>query len=67
MAEFSVKEANRYATFNKNKPEFSVTVEEMMQLIGLIFLSAYNIGFSERDYWSTDPDLRFDAFCTTTV
>ena len=26
---------------------------------------AYNIGFSERDYRSTDPDLRSDTFCTT--
>ena len=26
---------------------------------------AYNIGFSERDYRSTDPDLGSDTFCTT--
>ena len=65
MAEFLVNETNRYATCNKNKPKFSVSMEEMMQFIGLIFLSAYNIRLSERDYWSTDPDLRCDAFCTT--
>ena len=64
MAEFLVKETNRYVTCNKNKPEFSVSKEEAMQFIGLIFL-AYNIGFSERDYRSTDPDLRSDTFCTT--
>ena len=65
MAEFLVKETNWYATCNKNKPEFSVSLDEMMQFIGLIFLSAYNIRLSERDYWSTDPDLRCDALCTT--
>ena len=65
MAEFLVNETNRYATCNKNKPKFSVSMEEMMQFIGLIFLSAYNIRLSERDYWSTDPDLQCDAFCTT--
>ena len=65
MAKFLAKETNRYTTCNKNKPNFSVSMEEMMQFIGLIFLSAYNIRLSERDYWSTDPDLRCDAFCTT--
>ena len=65
MVEFLVKETNQYATCNKNKPEFSISMEEMMQFIGLIFLSGYNILLSERDYWSTDPDLRCDAFCST--
>ena len=37
IGEFLVKETNRYATCNKNKPEFSVSLEEMMQFIGLIF------------------------------
>ena len=27
-------------------------------------MSGYNIRLSERDYWSIDPDLRCDAFCT---
>ena len=49
MAEFLVNETNRYATENKNKLKFSVSMEEMMQFIGLIFLSGYNIRFSERD------------------
>ena len=65
MVELLVKETNQYATCNKNKPEFSISVEEMMQFIGLIFLSGYNIRLSERDYCSTDPDLRCDAFCST--
>ena len=33
-----------------------------MNFIGLIFLSGYNIRKSEREYWSTDPHLRCDAF-----
>ena len=64
MAEFLVNKTNRYATENKNKPEFSVSMEEMKQFIGLIFLAGYNMRLSERDYWSADPDLRCDAFCT---
>ena len=36
-----------------------------MQFIGLIFQSGYNIRLSERDYWSTDRDVRCDAFCST--
>ena len=65
IVEFLVKETNQYATCNKNKPEFCITMQEMMQVIGLIFLPGYNIRPSERDYWSTDPDLRCDAFCST--
>ena len=66
MVEFLVKETNQYATCNKNKPEFSISIEEMMQFIGLIFQSGYNIRLSgKRDYWSTDPDLRCDTFCST--
>ena len=30
MAEFLVKETNRYATCNTNKPEFGASTEEMM-------------------------------------
>ena len=37
MAKFLVKETNRYVICNKNKAEFSVSVEKMMQFIGLIF------------------------------
>ena len=63
IAEFFEKETNRYALFNKNKPEFSISLKEILQFVGLIFLSGYNIRLSERDYWSTDPDLRCDAIC----
>ena len=65
MAEFLAKETNRYVTCNKSKSEFSISVEEMVQFIGLIFLSAYYIRLSKRDYWSTHPNLRCDAFYTT--
>ena len=43
MVEFLVKKTNQYVTCNKNKPELSISMEEMMQFIGLIFLSGYNI------------------------
>ena len=47
MEEFLVNETNRYAKENKNKPDFSISMEEMMQFIGLIFLS---IGAQTRIY-----------------
>ena len=49
----------------KKQPNFNVTLEEMMNFVGLIFLSGYNMRKSERDYWSVDPDLRCDAFPQT--
>ena len=46
-------ETNQYAHSEKNNPEFSVAMEKMMNFIGLVFMSGYNIHLSERDYWST--------------
>ena len=40
---------NRYANQDKNKHDFKITLEEMMNFVGLI-LSGYNIHLSERDY-----------------
>ena len=60
-----VDETNRYAHSEKNNLEFSVSMEEMMNFIGLVFMSGYNIRLSERDYWSTDPDLLCAAFSNT--
>ena len=34
----------------------------MLNFIGLMFSSRYNIPLSERDYWSTDGHLRCDTF-----
>ena len=48
---------------DKTKPQFKVTLEELKNFKGLIFLSGYNIRLAERDSWSVDPDLRCDAFC----
>ena len=60
-----VDETNRYAHSEKNNPEFSVSMEKMMKLIGLVFMSGYNIQLSKRDYWSTDPNLLYGAFSNT--
>ena len=48
---------------DKTKPQFKVTLEELKNFKGLIFLSGYNIRLAERDSWSVDPNLRCDAFC----
>ena len=51
IASLLVEETNRYANKDKTKPEFNVTLNEMLNFVGLIFLSEYNIKLSEKD-WS---------------
>ena len=63
LIEFLLHETNQYASRDKNKLQFKVTLEDLKNFIGLIFLSGYNIRLAERDYWSVDPDLRCDRFC----
>ena len=65
IASVLVEETNRYANRDKNKPEFNVTLDEMLNFLGLIFLSGNNIRLLEKDYWSIDPDLRCGAFPET--
>ena len=62
IASLLVEETNRYANRDKNRAEFNVTLNEMLNFVGLIFLSGYNTRLSEKDYCSIDPDLRYDAF-----
>ena len=65
LIELLLHETNQYANRDKNKPRFKVTLEELKNFIGLIFLSGYKIRLAERDYWSVDPDLKCDTFCET--
>ena len=65
LIELLLNETNQYANRDKNKPQFKVTLEELKNFIGLIFLSGYNIRLAERSYWSVDPDLRCNEFCET--
>ena len=65
IASLLVEETNKYANRDKNKPEFNVTLNEILNFVGLILLSRYNIRSSEKDYWSNDSDLRCDAFPET--
>lgn len=60
-----VCETNRYATRDKNMPDFQITAEEMYNFIGLLILSGYNMRTCERDYWSKSPDLYCPAFTET--
>ena len=65
LIELLLTETNLYANRDKNTPQFKVTLKEMKNFIGLIFLSGYNIRLAERDYWSVEPDFRCDTFCET--
>ena len=61
LIELLFHEVNQYANRDKNKLQFKITLEELKNFIGLIFLPGYNIRLAERDHWSVDPDLRYDA------
>ena len=65
LIELLLTETNLYANRDKNTPQFKVTLKEMKNFIGLIFLSGYNIRLAEQDYWSVEPDFRCDTFCET--
>ena len=57
LIELLLHEINQYVNWDKNKPQLKVTLEELKNFTGLIFLSGYKIRLAERDYWSADPDL----------
>ena len=65
IASLLVEERNRYANRDKNKHEFNVTLNEMVNFVGLIFLSEHSIRLSEKGCWSIDPDLLYEAFPET--
>ena len=67
IASLLVEKTNRYVNRDKNHPEFSVTLNEMLNFVGLIFISGYNIKLSEKDYWTIDPDLCCNAFPDTMI
>jgi hypothetical protein len=52
-----VDETIRYATEQKNKPLFQVTIEDIKICIGFLIFSGYHNLPSERDYWSDAEDL----------
>ncbi|XP_066980485.1 piggyBac transposable element-derived protein 3-like [Macrobrachium rosenbergii] len=62
LIELLVHETNRYAKREKNCQSFEVTLEEIMNFMGLLFLSGYNIRSSEKDYWSKAQDLECPIF-----
>ena len=60
-----VKQTNLYAKRDRNKMDFSISKEELINFIGLIFLSGYNIRKSIQDYWSVDQDFGCSSFRET--
>ena len=60
-----MEQTNRYANPDKNNLQFSVTNDEMLKFIGIIFLSGYNQRTSETDYWSKSPDLECSIVAST--
>ena len=52
-----MEDTNRYANQDKNNLQLTVTNDEMMKFIGIIFLYGYNQRTGETDYWSKSPDL----------
>ena len=62
-----VEETNLYAKRDRNKMNFYISKKEMINFIGLIFLSGYNFRKSTRDYWSVDPGLGCSSFRETMI
>ena len=60
-----VEQTNLYAKRDRHKMNFSISKEEMINFIGLIILSGYNIRKSTRGYWRVDPDLGYSSFRET--
>ena len=54
-----MEHTNRYANPDKNNLQFTVTNDEMIKFIGIIFLSGFNKRTGETDYWSKSPDVKF--------
>ena len=52
-----MEHTNRCSNQDKNNLQFTATNDEMMKVIGIIFLSGYNKRTCETDYWSKSPDL----------
>ena len=50
IVELRVEHTNRYANRDKNNLQFTVTDNEMMKFIVIIFLSGYNKRTCETDY-----------------
>ena len=48
LIELLLHETNQYANRDKNKPQFKVTLKELKNFIGLIFLSGYNIDLQNK-------------------
>ncbi|GFW33192.1 piggyBac transposable element-derived protein 2 [Trichonephila clavipes] len=55
--EHILTETEKYAKQWKNKPDFSLTIEELKTFIGFLIFSGYHTLSSERDYWSDEEDL----------
>ncbi|GFX43933.1 piggyBac transposable element-derived protein 2 [Trichonephila clavipes] len=52
--EHILTETEKYAKQWENKPDFSLTTEELKAFIGFLILSGYHTLSSERDYWSDE-------------
>ena len=65
LIELLLHETNQYTNRDKDKSQFKVTLEELKNVTGIIFLSGYNIRLAEQDCWSVYPHLRCDTFCET--
>ena len=59
IVDLLVDHTNRYANRDKSNLLFTVTNNEVMKFIGIIFLSSYNKRTCQTDYWSKSPDFEY--------
>lgn len=65
IIELLVVETNTYAQRDKNCPSFSIDKQEMLNFLGLVIMSGYNLRTNLRDYWSRSKDLECPLFAET--
>ena len=57
MIDHLVEQTNLYANRDRGNLTFNVTHDEMRKFLGIVLFSGYHGVPSERDYWSSQPDL----------
>ncbi|GFU26998.1 piggyBac transposable element-derived protein 2 [Trichonephila clavipes] len=65
--EYLINEPERYAKEWENKPEYSVTIDELKSFIGFLIFSGYHTLTSECDYCTKDEDLMILIVKNSTV
>lgn len=65
LVELLLSQTRLYARRDKGYPDFDIDEAELESFLGIILFSGYHRVPSERDYWSTQIDLKVDLIADT--